>query len=1010
MNTEILKLRQLVDEAVTLQAQRRVSEAVAALESAAELARQDPVAKLMLLPNILQRLGPLLIDLGRYDAAHKAIDEALAAGEKLVGPNSPDAVDLRGALAGVHLSEGRSQDAYDALVPALAQQRQRFPVDREEVARTLNNLSAACVRLGRTEEGDAYIREAYDLLAARVDADDPLFGAVLHNMAVACVEAERLGPALYYFDRARASVLSAHGAPSLAYASVCHEMARLFGRMQRYPEAIELAQTALQTRADTVGTSNHPIVVEALRTMASLATASGDTTASVKYATAAYQAAVATYGQWGPETIFCIIDMLTAARVAGDKDEVEGDLRNVILPVVRKIGGADPVLLRCVTDLACLVEAKGDAAEARTLALEAVAASERLSGEQDVQLRQYFEDLAGVLLRLGEAAPGMRLLARAIRSDGWMIPQLLATRDDSQRAFYLRRIARGTSQFIRTVLDHDQVADPDVAAAAYSMVLNRKGLLAAAYMAQDDRRLRSEQPELGELLDRVDDLDRELAEVQMAGSSQGTTQLLASSDRLKTRLRWLNLEIEARTKPRRKDAAAWRPLESDAIVAALPAGTALVDVCAVLPQPPDDEAQRALERTGADQWLRPQQPARYVAFVLRRGAPVRMIDLGAGDDLERLGYSYLVVMNQGRADAVRRARVDDLRHDPEPDLSREVRQRFFDPLREAIGDSRAVLLAPDGVACQVPFAALVTEGSPERRLIDDVDISYLPDARAVLEFGRSREAAGTPVIVADPDFDFVKRFTPETPSGVDNEAYFFYFQRLPGTADEGWAVTRVLGGSLIRGAKAHEGALRACASPAVLHVASHGFYLRPFGQGIQVIGDLRSAASSKFGTFLRGHLMAYAENPFLRSGIALAGVNAWSANQPLPADVGDGLLSAAEVAHLDLERSELVVLSACSTALGDVHAGEGAAGLLQGLRLAGARTIVAALWQIPDEATALLMETFYRALLEDPRPSAANALKAAQSALRAAGKPPWQWAALVCYGELAPLAYRRPPS
>jgi CHAT domain-containing protein len=163
--------------------------------------------------------------------------------------------------------------------------------------------------------------------------------------------------------------------------------------------------------------------------------------------------------------------------------------------------------------------------------------------------------------------------------------------------------------------------------------------------------------------------------------------------------------------------------------------------------------------------------------------------------------------------------------------------------------------------------------------------------------------------------------------------------------------------------------------------------------------------SGTFGTFLRGHALASAENPFLRSGIALAGVNAWSANVPVPEEMGDGLLNAAEVARLDLRDTELVVLSACSTALGDVHAGDGVAGLLQGLRLAGARTIVAALWQIPDEATAQLMEAFYRALIEQPRQAVPEALKTAQSALRKTGKPAWQWAAHVCYGDPAPLTY-----
>ena len=123
-------------------------------------------------------------------------------------------------------------------------------------------------------------------------------------------------------------------------------------------------------------------------------------------------------------------------------------------------------------------------------------------------------------------------------------------------------------------------------------------------------------------------------------------------------------------------------------------------------------------------------------------------------------------------------------------------------------------------------------------------------------------------------------------------------------------------------------------SPSILHLSTHGFVNRP----------------------IEGNAMQ-------RSGLIMAyGARAWE-GKAIPKDTEDGILTAAEIATLDLSGTDIVVLSACNTALGEVTT-EGVWGLQRAFKQAGAQTIVMSLWQVDDEATAVFMQYFYEALLK----------------------------------------------
>ena len=117
-----------------------------------------------------------------------------------------------------------------------------------------------------------------------------------------------------------------------------------------------------------------------------------------------------------------------------------------------------------------------------------------------------------------------------------------------------------------------------------------------------------------------------------------------------------------------------------------------------------------------------------------------------------------------------------------------------------------------------------------------------------------------------------------------------------------------------------------------------------------------------------------------RSGLLFSGCNHAIRHEQVPDGVEDGILTAQEISTLDLRGLDLVVLSACQTALGDIASGEGVFGLQRGFKKAGAKTIIMSLWKVDDEATRILMVELYKNLMSGKNKQ--QSLKDAQKSLR----------------------------
>ena len=292
-----------------------------------------------------------------------------------------------------------------------------------------------------------------------------------------------------------------------------------------------------------------------------------------------------------------------------------------------------------------------------------------------------------------------------------------------------------------------------------------------------------------------------------------------------------------------------------------------------------------------------------------------------------------------------------------------LRDKLWQPIAKHVEGAKIVLISPDGPLCRLPFAALPSADG-KKYLLEEYMIAILPVPQMLPELlapRNNRPANWLPSMLAlgDIDFDATPGLPQKTADWKPRRAgEAMNWQRLPATKGEILAIedafTKAIPKarfSLLRDALATEAEFRKQAPKfEYLHLATHGFFAPKELKSALRLDDSDRATSrlddDKLPRFVGHH-------PGLLSGIVLAG-----ANKPA-ADGDDGVLTALEVAELNLSKVELAVLSACETGLGETAGGEGVLGLQRAFQIAGARTIVTSLWKVDDDATRKLMERFY---------------------------------------------------
>lgn len=746
----------------------------------------------------------------------------------------------------------------------------------------------------------------------------------------------------------------------------------------------------------------------------------------------------------------CLAGLANVAAAGGDYREARGLYERALTVQERALGRNHPRLGDIMQGLARVLQAMGNPTAALAAAGDARSLYERALGPDHPATAAAMDLTGSVHLGSADYDQALPLLERAlaIREESLGIDHALVAetlgrlararwgrgesgiaveislRSEAMLRRHLSRVARSLSE--REALRQESVMTSGLDLALTALVTasspRRSRLVSRAW----DETIRSRSLVLGEMAERHRSVlgvgSEEISKLaSVLESARGRFARLAvrgpdekNPAAYRQDVRQARIEMERAERALAAKSAAFRSERESGraglaeVLDALPARSALVAYVQYerLPAPG--------RSAGAGHRPAPPPTSSYLAFVacnLGHGSPA-VVSLGSAANIDALVQRWRREVAAPPGDITALARY--------VEAGDELRRAVWDPVARHLADRRRVFVVPDGELHLVNFGALPAAAG--RYLIETgPEIDYLTAERDLVRGHTKRDGRGGLLVVGGADFDahpdalaavsatvqsLARGAPPDAQGGVIYRGptarctnfRSLRFGPIPSSLAEAddveslWRFGGELGGVVkLTAHHAGESAFkRLAAGRRVIHLATHGFQVEECAPGAgQTPGGAGTAGPAP-------------ENPLLLSGLALAGANT-RAELPSGGTVEDGVLTAEEIASLDLREAEWVVLSACSSGVGPVRRGEGVLGLRRAFQVAGAGNLLMSLWPVADHIAREWMHRLYEgrsrglSTAQAVRSSSVQVLQERQRS--GVSTHPFYWGAFVAAGE-----------
>jgi CHAT domain-containing protein/tetratricopeptide (TPR) repeat protein len=984
------RMFELENSANAAAGERRFGEAIERIEQLKEIEAKVLGPQHPYYANSLANIAEWLADSGDSSKAIEYHRQTLAIRQKAYGPDHPDCAHTLSELSSLYRSMADYEQAAALARQVLDIRRKVLGEEHSDSVATLSTLGSIYRAMGAYEQSESHYLRALAIREKLFGKEHVACAASLSDLAYMYLEMRDYTRATPLFLRAleiRGKVL---GEEHPDYAASLANVGYLYHSMRDYARAGPLLQRALSIRKKALP-ENHRDYVKSIAQLGSLYEEIGDYARAEPLLRQALELRRKILGEDHGDYAASLNSLGYLYDVSGQYARAE-PLYLEAFEIRKKVLGETH--LSCATslnNLGYLYYEMGDSAQAIERYRQALAILKPIAGEEHPNYAITVGNMGIVYQAMGDLPRAEECYRQALAVFRRHL-QLTAAAQSERQQLAMAEPFQGYLRFYVAVA----LAAGDFADSAYRQMLGWKGAVLAR---QRQLRAVGDTPELEPLWNELQSTAAQLARLALWAPAAAS-----GADERRRQIANLSADKERLEAELARQSAAFRearaPVTLEEIQAALSEGAVLVDF---------------LEYT---HWLRPEEnkgprtsPRQLAAFVVRPTGPVRLVGLGEVQSIEEAIDRWrgtFGVSPQGES------------------AGRLLRQKIWDPLEPLIEGAKVVLISPDGALARMPLAALPGK-NPNRYLIEEQAVAMLPVPQllpALVNEMPRNEPASNVLLLGGVDYGAEPReaaspkprktFPGRAARSVQQD-WRGEFRELDATQGEIATVERryrdVFGDSgitVLRGAAANEAALRALAPRHLyLHLATHGFFAPPKLRSALTLNPTEDKRDRSVATE-GGSIDVAGFHPGLLSGVVLAG-----ANRPPRADGDDGILTAEEVALLNLSGCRMCVLSACETGLGKVAGGEGLLGLQRAFQVAGVRSTVSSLWKVDDTATRSLMERFYKNLWEQELP-AVEALRQAQiwmlrdqsnRGLAVSDQPatdhlpPYYWAAFVISGD-----------
>ncbi len=975
--------------------------------------------------NILNNIALLYQKMGNYEKAESFFLQSLEISKKVFGEDNPENVILMNNITTLYHKMGNYKKAESMYLKALEISKNAYGEKHPNTVSLLNNLGTLYDDMGNYVKAESIYLQTLEIKKNILGIEHQDYAISANNLAQLYYKMGNYEKAEYLYQQALQICKKIYGEEHFNFALALNNLGALYHSMGNYEKAEFMYLEALKIRKKVFG-EKHPEYATSLNNMALFYQETGSFEKAEPLYAQAREIRRETVGEENPEYAVILNNMALFYYDKGNYEKAETLFLQAMNIRKNSLGEEHPDYATSLNNLALFYSDMGNYERAETLFLQAVEISKKALGEMHAEYATLLNNLAGLYDAMGnyEKAEALYLQAleiikkvygekhpnyastlnnlavlyqgrgcfekaepmfeHAMNAYFSQIQQQFGFLSETEKEKYLAKVQFFFMAY-QNFIFQQQAINPSLAGKAYDIELSCKGLVlnankqlrwfifnngdsssvntynswiaVRASLARMYSMPLSQQTADPKMLeDQANELEKKLARVY-----SGKNNLKGFQD-----IHWLDVQKQL------------------------------------------NPGEVAIEFThfpfyNGKKWT---DSIMYVALLLTHDdIHPEIIPLFEGKQLDsvlqRRSGSEINFIN----DLYCRVNED---NQLRPGKGQQLYDLVWKPLEKFLENIHTVYYSPSGRLHQLSFAAIPCG---ETELLSDR--YYLHQLSGTVQVTVKHQENPIKNIVLyggieyDAGFDKMqsnasqyKQSIEKFPSGLSrsinlDKTRSGYWMYLDGTRNEvekikNLAEDKGIKSVVLTGNEAIEESMKNLSgnsSPDVIHIATHGFFFPDVEKNFDKTG-LKAAGE------LTSQVFKISDNPLIRSGLAFAGANHAWAGEDIPPGLDDGILTAYEVSNMYISNTELVVLSACETGLGEIKGSEGVFGLQRSFKMAGTNYLLMSLWQIPDYQTSELMNHFYTEWFSGK--SIHEALKMAQDFMK--GKypnQPFMWAGFV---------------